>query len=202
VSSLADLKLGDDVQAVIFDAFGTLCRILRPSRPFLRLFNLGERRRFWPTRETVMTRPWDLREAAAALRLDPRPGVIEALESALATELASIELFPEVPDVLAGLRERGIKVAVASNLAKPYAAPLLALLPIGPEVFAWSFEVGYLKPDRRIFHWACERLGVPPENALMVGDSLRADYRGARSAGLQAIHLRRQTEPSNECQEC
>ncbi|MFL9959546.1 HAD family hydrolase [Paraburkholderia sediminicola] len=192
VPTLADVRLGDDVQAVIFDAFGTLCRIASPRKPFLRLFNLGARRDFWPARETVMTQPLDLREGAAALRLHPRSEVMEALESDLAAELASIELYPEVPDVLAGLRERGIKVAVASNLAKPYAAPLLALLPVGPDVFAGSFEVGYLKPDRRIFRWTCEQLGVSPENALMIGDSLRADYRGARAAGMQAIHLRRQ----------
>ncbi|WP_158256644.1 HAD family hydrolase [Trinickia symbiotica] len=198
VPSLADVRLGDDVQAVIFDAFGTLCRIVNPRRPFLRLFKLGEKRDFWPARETVMTRPLGLRAGAAALGLDPRPEVMEALEFDLATELASIELYPEVPDVLAGLHERNLKVAVASNLAKPYAAPLLALLPVGLDVFAWSFEVGYLKPDRRIFHWTCDQLGVPPENALMIGDSLRADYQGARAAGMRAIHLRRQKEQGKE----
>jgi HAD superfamily hydrolase (TIGR01549 family) len=145
-----------------------------------------------------MTQPLDLRAGAAALGLDPKPEVMEALESDLAAELASIELYPKVPDVLAGLHERGIKVAVASSLAKPYAAPLLARLPVEPDAYAWSFEVGYLKPDRRIFFWTCERLSAPPENALMIGDSLRADYQGARAAGMQAIHLRRQKEEGNE----
>jgi HAD superfamily hydrolase (TIGR01549 family) len=197
-SSLAEVTFDPDVQAVIFDAFGTLCRITDLRRPFHRLINLGGGTGFWAARKPLMTQPFDLREGAVALGLDPKPEVMEALESALTAELASIELYPEVHDVLAALRERGIKLAVASNLAKPYAAPLLALLPFELDAYAWSFEVGYLKPDRRIFKWTCKRLGVAPENTLMIGDTLIADYQGAQAAGMQAIHLRRAKEEDHE----
>ncbi|WP_250475108.1 HAD-IA family hydrolase [Caballeronia sp. GAFFF1] len=191
VSSLADVKLDTEVQAVIFDAFGTLCRITNVRKPFLRLFNLGERRNFWRARKAVMTKALDLRAGAEALGLTPRSEVMTALEADLAAELASIELYPETIDVLTSFRERGIKIAIASNLAMPYAAPLLALLPFELDVYAWSFEVGHLKPDRQIFEWTCERLGVLPENTLMIGDSLTSDYYGATRAGLRAIHLGR-----------
>jgi len=197
-SSLAEVTFDPDVQAVIFDAFGTLCRITDLRQPFHRLINLGEGTGFWAARKALMTQPFELREGAVALGLDPKPEVMEALESALTAELASIELYPEVHDVLAALRERGIKLAVASNLAKPYAAPLLALLPFELDAYAWSFEVGYLKPDRRIFNWTCKRLGVAPENTLMIGDTLIADYQGAQAAGMQAIHLRRAKEEDHE----
>ncbi|MGF6877265.1 HAD-IA family hydrolase [Paraburkholderia sp. MM5477-R1] len=190
-SSLAEVAFAPDIQAVIFDAFGTLCRITDLRRPFHRLVDLGGGTGFWAALKTLMTQPFDLREGAVALGLDPKPEVMEALESALTAELASIELYPEVHNVLATLRERGIKLAVASNLARPYAAPLLALLPFELDAYAWSFEVGYLKPDRRIFKWTCKRLGVAPENALMIGDRLIADYQGAQTAGMQAIYLRR-----------
>ncbi|MFM0531780.1 HAD-IA family hydrolase [Paraburkholderia strydomiana] len=193
-SSLAEVTVDPDVQAVIFDAFGTLCRITDLRQPFHRLINHGGGTGFWAARKALMTQPFDLREGAAALGLDLKPEVMEALESALTAELASIELYPEVHDVLAGLRARGIKLAIASNLAKPYAAPLLALLPLELDAYAWSFEVGYLKPDRRIFKWTCKRLGVAPENTLVIGDTLSADYAGAQAAGMQAIHLRRPDE--------
>jgi putative hydrolase of the HAD superfamily len=44
-------------------------------------------------------------------------------------------------------------------------------------------EAGAQKPDPRIFRVALERLGVPPERALHVGDD-DADRKGASAAGL------------------
>jgi HAD superfamily hydrolase (TIGR01549 family) len=142
-----------------------------------------------------MTQALDLTSGAQALELTPSSEVMAALEADLAAELARIELYSETIDVLTSFRARGIKLAIASNLAMPYAAPLVALLPFELDVYAWSFEVGYLKPSRRIFAWTCKRLGVLPEDTLMIGDSLTADYDGARAAGLHAIHLRRAAAP-------
>jgi FMN phosphatase YigB (HAD superfamily) len=45
-------------------------------------------------------------------------------------------------------------------------------------------QVGALKPDRRIFQWTCEALGIEPGDALMIGDTLHADYEGARAVGM------------------
>lgn len=47
-----------------------------------------------------------------------------------------------------------------------------------------SDEVGLRKPDPRIFAIALRTLGVRPEEALYVGDSLSDDYAGARNAGV------------------
>ncbi|SPA36203.1 Hydrolase of HAD-superfamily protein (fragment) [Cupriavidus taiwanensis] len=57
------------------------------------------------------------------------------------------------------------------------------------DVYAWSFDVGYLKPQVEIFEWATSKLGVPAAATLMVGDTYKADYLGAMNAGLQARHL-------------
>ncbi|WP_208456373.1 HAD family hydrolase, partial [Burkholderia vietnamiensis] len=73
----------------------------------------------------------------------------------------------------------------------PYAEPLLSLLPFEPDACAWSFEVGYLKPDPRIFEWVCERLNVAACEAVMVGDTFADDYAGALASGLNALHLDR-----------
>lgn len=51
-----------------------------------------------------------------------------------------------------------------------------------------SGEEGLAKPEAALFHRACERLGIPPAETLMVGDSRRDDVRGARAAGLMAVH--------------
>lgn len=43
-------------------------------------------------------------------------------------ELATIALYPDAMDALRWVREQGVSVAVASNLASPYVAPLKAFL--------------------------------------------------------------------------
>lgn len=45
------------------------------------------------------------------------------------------------------------------------------------------------KPMPHIFRAALARLGVPPEEAVMVGDSLRSDIVGAQAVGLRTIWL-------------
>lgn len=46
--------------------------------------------------------------------------------------------------------------------------------------FVLSYEEGAIKPDTKLFELACERLGVEPHEALMVGDSPEADGGAAR----------------------
>ena len=52
-------------------------------------------------------------------------------------------------------------------------------------------EVGFAKPDKRIFDAACARLGVAPEHVLHVGDDAALDVVGARNAGLRTAWLNR-----------
>lgn len=91
--------------------------------------------------------------------------------------------YPDTATVLAGLKERGIKTAVVSNIAfdiRPAFETIGAADDV--DVFVLSFEVGATKPDPAIFTAALEQLGVPAERALMVGDSDEADG-GARALG-------------------
>jgi YjjG family noncanonical pyrimidine nucleotidase len=59
------------------------------------------------------------------------------------------------------------------------------------EIIPWfedviiSGEVGYAKPDARIFDIALQRMGSPDKNrVLLIGDSLSSDIRGGRDYGL------------------
>lgn len=50
-------------------------------------------------------------------------------------------------------------------------------------------EIGVRKPSPKIFHLACEKLGVSPSEAIMIGDNVEADIKGAEAAGLSAVHI-------------
>ncbi len=55
-----------------------------------------------------------------------------------------------------------------------------------------SGEVGLFKPDPAVFHHVLNLLGVPPEQAVYVGDSIPYDMAGARAAGMQTILFSRE----------
>lgn len=119
------------------------------------------------------------------------PEAIQKVEGGIAAEVASMCLYPEVPALLETIKKRGLKWAIVSNLATPYAEPLLRLLPFAPDACAWSFAVGYRKPEKEIYHHACKALGVELSSVLMVGDSLENDYNTPRKLGMQARYLKR-----------
>jgi putative hydrolase of the HAD superfamily len=59
-----------------------------------------------------------------------------------------------------------------------------------------STVVGVAKPAAGIFRHALEPIGVRPEEAIYVGDTVRYDIRGARNAGLTPVHF----DPYELCQ--
>lgn len=58
------------------------------------------------------------------------------------------------------------------------------------EALAFSDELGYVKPDPRLFMAALEELGVEPGKAVHVGDSVKSDVLGARNAGMKTVWLK------------
>ena len=172
-------------RAIAFDAFGTLVHIGRKRHPFERLIRQArDRAKMIPL---PMAQSIGLADYAAALGL-PHP---DAELAALNEELATIALYPDTLDALRRVRDRGMKVAVASNLAQPYAAPLRALLGNLVDVWHFSFDAGSIKPDRSFYAGLTAKLGCDPAELLMVGDTWRDDIVGAVEAGSRARWLDR-----------
>jgi putative hydrolase of the HAD superfamily len=61
-----------------------------------------------------------------------------------------------------------------------------------------SGDVGFGKPDRRPFDALLSRLGVVPGSALMIGDTLQTDIRGAQAAGMRTAWVNRRAEPRDQ----
>ena len=83
------------------------------------------------------------------------------------------------------LKEKGMALAVVSNSDGRVRELLDAagVLPYLDEVFD-SHEIGFEKPDPRLFHHALERLQLKADRALYVGDLESIDVVGAQRAGL------------------
>ncbi len=54
------------------------------------------------------------------------------------------------------------------------------------DVIVYSHEAGWMKPDPRIYHAVCDRLGVAPDDAVLL-DDVRANVDGARAVGMRAV---------------
>lgn len=101
-------------------------------------------------------------------------------------------VFPDVPPMLIVLRQAGIKLGIVTNASQPMAmrdAELEAhkLIEFFPDCRLSAADAGYLKPDRRIFTCALERLGTTPDETIFIGDNPDADIAGARSVGMKAV---------------
>lgn len=101
-------------------------------------------------------------------------------------------VYDEVFQVLAGLRARGLALVVTSNFDSRLHGVLEGLrLREAVDAVVCSAEAGAAKPDARVFAAACEAVKSPPAQTLHVGDNRRADFEGARAAGLRAMLLDR-----------
>ncbi|MGW6704353.1 HAD family hydrolase [Streptomyces sp. NPDC054956] len=112
----------------------------------------------------------------------PAPELADALYARHHTP-AAWRPYPDTASTLVALRERGIPVAVVSNIGWDL-RPVFRAHGLHPYVDSYllSFEQGVQKPDPRLFRAACEALGQEPADVLMVGDDHVADA-GAAALG-------------------
>jgi HAD superfamily hydrolase (TIGR01509 family) len=98
------------------------------------------------------------------------------------------EPIPGMIELVRTLRATGTRVGILSN-SEGKLAELVAELDWTDDfdAIADSGVLGMEKPDRPIFAWTAERLGVPLERLIHVGDLVAADVVGALNAGAQAI---------------
>lgn len=97
-------------------------------------------------------------------------------------------LYPEVPEVLGKLRRRGYRTGLISNWDGRLPGLLEGLDVLsGLDPVVISHHVGVEKPSPLIYDRALNEAGVSPDRALMVGDDVEADIRGAHAAGMAAI---------------
>lgn len=124
----------------------------------------------------------------------------ELVELILAAQFApgTWQLFPDVPelfDALRPARAAGLRVGVVSDWNSNL-RDIFRQLEVDGEIdfVLASAGVGLAKPDPAFYRLALERAGVQAAEAIMVGDSYRADVEGARAAGMDAVLLDREGE--------
>jgi len=197
------------IEAVLFDALGTLVRL---EPPWERLPALLHSRHGIEVTEEQARPPMlaemsyyrthhrdgrdaeslaDLRRRCAAVLREELPVLASLPEDALVELLLDSIVFTPYPDAAPALgvvRSQGLRAAVVSNWDCSLGS-VLDQLGLGGLLNAvvTSAQTGTAKPDRAIFDAALQEVRCSAENAVFVGDSPETDIAGARSAGLRAV---------------
>lgn len=181
------------VLAAVFDAFGTLVKIGAGTNPYRKILKIGieqGRRPKATDAEDLLSMPMDLRQAADYFGISVETSFMSRLEEGLREELAGIQAYPDGLAAVATLQAAGLKVAVCSNLAQPYAAAIERLYP-SLDGYAYSFAIRAIKPSFKIYQHVAQLVGTRPVETWMIGDSQRCDCDGPLGFGMHGFYLDR-----------
>ena len=120
------------------------------------------------------------------------------IDRALADSLYDVMLnvwhaYDDTVPALTALKAAGIRICLLSNAGVPITTVLdrEGITPL-VDAIVLSYEIGYVKPDRRIFEAALTAISCAPEETLMVGDSGKDDA-GGTALGIRTLILPRTT---------
>ncbi|HEX9477042.1 MAG TPA: HAD family hydrolase [Candidatus Dormibacteraeota bacterium] len=129
------------------------------------------------------------RELGTSLTEEQADRLRQAHAKSLLGRMDQIRPLPGSRELLAALSSMHVPWAIATSGAEKTARPTLALLgiPEGTPVVTRD-QVAYAKPNPDLFLAAAERLGVPPGDCFVVGDSIW-DLLAAQRAGALGVGL-------------
>lgn len=115
-----------------------------------------------------------------------------------------VALVPNTMEILNYLKEKKYKTHLITNgflevqSIKMQASGLDKFI----DVSIISEEVGFKKPDHRIFYKAIEKVGGSIDNSVMIGDDLSVDILPAKEIGMFHIYFNRKQIPHKETLDC
>jgi len=99
--------------------------------------------------------------------------------------------LPDAIETVRWLRESGRRLALLTNGAAAAQRRKIARFEIADlfDAILVEGELGFGKPDERVYHRALSALGVTPADAWMVGDNLDFDVAAPQKLGLSAVWI-------------
>ena len=130
-----------------------------------------------------------LRETGRTMTEDETARVLSIHKASFARQVAQVRPLPGARELLTTLTGAAVPWGIATSGRLESARPMLAMLgvPAGVPVITRD-QVEHAKPDPDLFLACAERLGVPAEKSLVVGDSVW-DLLAARRAGALGVGL-------------
>jgi putative hydrolase of the HAD superfamily len=146
-------------------------------------------RHLWGRHHNLEAQKRITRTAFEALGLQ-NAAASDALAEGYATgRQLAVELFPQTLDALAALRARGLTLALVTNGTRHEQRGKIARFGLAP-FFAGIFieeELGFGKPDPRVFPTVLDALKLKAAKVWMVGDNLSWDVGAPQKIGIFSV---------------
>jgi putative hydrolase of the HAD superfamily len=105
-----------------------------------------------------------------------------------------IETYPEVPNVLEQLKQKGFRLIILTNAQRMFVDLELNKAKIGnyfDHVFSSTSEFRMVKKTENLYKKVCNALRISPQEMIHIGDDLNFDFNVPRRLGIPAFHLDR-----------
>jgi putative hydrolase of the HAD superfamily len=198
--------------AVIFDLFGTLvddfvssvgpmhqemaAALAVPYEQFISLWGQKAEMRIIGAFETVEA---NIKYICDAMNVHPgAEQIAKAVEIRMKYIRLALQPRPDAIDTLRQLKSCRYKLGLVSNCS--IEIPILWHETTFSDLIdtpIFSCRVRMKKPDPRIYHIACERLGVMPETCLYVADGEDHELTAAARVGLHPVLIRTSTQKTS-----
>ena len=109
-------------------------------------------------------------------------------------ECSHLQVYPDVEPTLSQLKAKGLKLGLVSNGFKQDLDHILGELGLEKwfDAVVCIDSCNCAKPDKEIFLYALNQLGVKASEALFIGDSVVHDYEGALNVGIKPLLIDRE----------
>ncbi len=195
----------EGIQAVVFDAYGTLFDVLSPVQKLSseigdKAVSLGA---LWRQKQLEYTWLRSLMGTHADFWVVTREALDYALaelgisETGLADELMTLYLkldaFPEVVEAMTALRQRGKRLAILSNGSPSMLDSVVrhaGLDKVFEHVLSVE-EVGIYKPSRRVYRLAMQKFHIQDAPSICFVSANTWDAQAAAQFGFQVVRIAR-----------
>lgn len=123
-------------------------------------------------------------------------GIAAGLRDRLLEDYRTLSAFPEVPEVLGALKQRGARLAILTNGDPDLVAAAVDSSGLSSlfDLVLTVHEAGIFKPSPKVYRLACDRLGVAAQD-ISFQSSNRWDAAGAHVFGMRTVWINRAGAP-------
>lgn len=187
----------NDPKVIIFDAFGTLVKIKSGRSPYRKLMiwlKENGRKPHANDAKFIMSNDVNIQQLAALFGYAIPIQLLNEIQDDFQEELKTIELYEDTISTLQNLKIRGYKIALCSNLAKPYGEQLKKLIPDLFDFIVFSYEVGFIKPEQKIYEMIQTHFNCDMAEMIFIGDHPILDVEKPISLGMSARLIQRHNQ--------
>lgn len=195
--------MAEPIRAIIFDLDGTLYPMVKQFKPLFAIFSIPHPLRlpgYMKLRENFRG---ESRDSGETIMGEINRQIEEKFKipsgekwqenqfyPAFFKTLSLLPKRPEINTLIKDLKKKGYRLVVLSDFGKvPERLKVLSIDTAPFELLLSSEELGGFKPNRCPFEKCLEKLNLPAESVLMVGDRDDTDGEGAEKMGMPFLKV-------------